>query len=326
MNTKTLGRLEKVSLRELWKSESGDFTPWLALPENLKLLGDAIGIDLELEAQEKDVGPFRLDVLCKETESGRPVVIENQIEETNHSHLGQVLTYAAGTDAAFVVWIASRFTDEHRAALDWLNQKANEGARFFGIEIEAWRIGQSAPAPKFNIVSKPNISSDRAKQGVREGGLTQTEQMRISFWTALINHLKSAGAEFQCNPPVPNYWLNIKSPLQGFRCGFEVSARDQYIDAYIGSSGVEKVEQLRRIYRENKNEFERELGEKTDWDDNKDSGKFWISVSRQDDPSNTHDWPKQHQWMKSAMEKLLNAVGKHLRSVASGEPETDQRP
>jgi hypothetical protein len=324
MNTKNLGRLEKVSLRDLWASESGDFTPWLALPENLKLLGEAIGIDLELEAQEKDVGPFRLDLLCKESESGRTVVIENQIEETDHPHLGQLLTYAAGLDAAFVIWVARSFTDEHRAALDWLNEKTNAGVRFFGVEIEAWRIGDSAPAPKFNIVSEPNESSDRAKQAVREVGLNETEQLRIKFWTALTAYMKSAAAAFQCNSVAPSYWLRIKSPLQGFRFGFEMSARDQYIDAYVGSSSEDRMNALRRICREHKEEFERELGEKVDWEDNK--GSFWISVFREDDPSNADNWPRQHQWMKEAMDKLLRAVSKHVRSGSKVEPEADQRP
>lgn len=313
MNTKNLGRLEKVELRGLWTSESSGFTPWLALPDNLTLLGDTVGIELELEAQEKDVGPFRADVLCKEAETGHTVVIENQIEETDHRHLGQLLTYAAGLDAAFVIWIAASFTDEHRAALDWLNEKANSSARFFGVEIEAWRIGDSAPAPKFNIVSKPNQWSDRVRQAVREGALTETEQLRVRFWTALSEYLKSVRSPFQCNPVAPNYWLRAKSPLQGLRCGFEMSARDAYIDAYVGTDNEEKVDSLRRICQEHKEEIERDVGEQTRWSDNK-AKEFWIWAIREEDPSDTNKWPRQHQWMKDAMAKLLKAVGKHVRS------------
>jgi hypothetical protein len=115
---KPLGRMEKIlNLREAWESEAGDFTPWLAREENLALLGDTIGIDLELEAQEQNIGPFRADILCKNTETNNWVLIENQIEKTDHTHLGQILTYGAGLEATTIVWIAKSFTEEHRATL-----------------------------------------------------------------------------------------------------------------------------------------------------------------------------------------------------------------
>ena len=156
MGVPVLGRLEKVELRTAWSSESGDFTPWLAMDENLELLGDTIGLDLELEAQEKSVGPFRADILCKETTTGNWVLIENQLERTDHTHLGQLLTYAAGLEAVNIVWVAERFTEEHRATLDWLNEITDDRFNFFGLEVELWRIGGSNMAPKFNVVSKPN--------------------------------------------------------------------------------------------------------------------------------------------------------------------------
>jgi len=151
-----LGRLAKVELRDVWKNEAQDFTPWLAEEDNLALLGDTIGLDLELEAVEKGVGPFSADIVCKETANNTNVLIENQIERTDHTHLGQIMTYAAGLNAVTIVWVAKRFTDEHRAALDWLNEITNEDITFFGLEVEVWRIGDSAKAPKFNVVSKPN--------------------------------------------------------------------------------------------------------------------------------------------------------------------------
>jgi len=155
--TPTLGRLEKVDLRTIWTSEAVSFTPWLALEENIKLLGETIGMDLEVEAQEKNVGPFRADILCRETTTpDHWVLVENQLERTDHCHLGQILTYAAGLKAVTIVWVSSKFTDEHRAALDWLNEITDTRFRFFGLEVEAWRIGNSVPAPKFNIVSEPN--------------------------------------------------------------------------------------------------------------------------------------------------------------------------
>ncbi|MGB8414368.1 MAG: hypothetical protein WCE23_16240 [Candidatus Binatus sp.] len=148
MDKPALGKLEKVDLRDYWKSESQDFTPWLASAENIALLGEAIDLELEVEAQEKEVGPFRADILCKDTSTGQWVLIENQLEPTDHTHLGQLLTYAAGLNAGTIVWISEHFTNEHRATLDWLNEITDEGFSFFGIEVELWRIGGSPPRAK----------------------------------------------------------------------------------------------------------------------------------------------------------------------------------
>lgn len=152
MTMNTLGRLEKVDLRNFWTTEAGDFTPWLAQEENIALLGEAVGVELEVEAQEKSVGPFRADILCKDTSTDQWVLIENQLERTDHTHLGQLLTYGAGLNAVTIVWIAAKFTEEHRAALDWLNEITDERFNFFGLEVELWRIGDSLAAPKFNII------------------------------------------------------------------------------------------------------------------------------------------------------------------------------
>src|SRR5438477_3647796 len=118
----SLGRLERVDLRSIWTNEARDFTPWLATEENLKLLSEAIGMELTLETVERGVGPYSADIVCKDPACDAWVLIENQIEKTDHSHLGQLLTYTAGVNASTVVWISSRFTEEHRAALDWLNK------------------------------------------------------------------------------------------------------------------------------------------------------------------------------------------------------------
>jgi hypothetical protein len=122
----TLGKLQRVDLREVWETEDRDFTPWLAREEHLSILAETIGLDLEFEAQEKDVGPFRADILCKNMDDDSWVLIENQVERTDHKHLGQLLTYAAGLQAVTIVWVASKFTDEHRATLDWLNLITND--------------------------------------------------------------------------------------------------------------------------------------------------------------------------------------------------------
>lgn len=155
MTTPNLAKIERiVDLRATWPNEAQYFTPWLA--DNIGELGKVLGMDLELKGTEAAVGSYFLDILATDLNSRRPVIIENQLEATDHGHLGQLLTYAAGFDAGVVVWVTRDFRDEHRQALDWLNQRTDENTEFFGVVVELWRIGDSLPAPHFNLVAVPN--------------------------------------------------------------------------------------------------------------------------------------------------------------------------
>jgi hypothetical protein len=167
MTTPDLGKLEPVPLRDAWVSEPADFTPWLA--DNLPLLGETLGLSLELVGTEQSVGPFSADILCREATTDHVVLIENQLEQTDHTHLGQIITYAAGLDALTVIWVAATFVEQHRAALDWLNQNTSEDLNFFGIEVQLWRIGTSRMAPRFNIVSKPNAWAKQVRERAPQG-------------------------------------------------------------------------------------------------------------------------------------------------------------
>jgi len=172
-----LGRLSQVDVREVWPSEANSFTPWLAQEENLRLLAETINMSLILEAREKPVGMFRADIIARNVHTGHLVLIENQLERTDHGHLGQLITYAAGLKAVSIVWVSSLFTDEHRAAFDWLNEVTDAGIAFYGLEMELWQIGDSAIAPKFNLVSKPNMFSKRVSERMSE-----SVGMRISYF------------------------------------------------------------------------------------------------------------------------------------------------
>ncbi len=155
-----VGRLERVGLRSVWRREREDFAPWLAEPGNLALLGDAAGLRLVAASLEQPVDRFRADIVCREAGSGSRVVIEVQLGPTDHRHLGQVLAYAAGFGASAVIWLAPKFHDLHREALDWMNRGAT--ARYFGLEIEMWRIGESDPAPRFTVVAEPGAAAEPA--------------------------------------------------------------------------------------------------------------------------------------------------------------------
>ena len=160
--TPELGKVDSVDVRTIWPNEARDFTPWLA--SHLDLLGDALGMDLKLVRLEAGVGDFSLDILAQERLTRERVVIENQLAGTDHSHLGQILTYAAGHDARTVIWVTPRFREEHRAAMDWLNRWTPEEIAFYGVEVSAIRIGKSLPAPEFRPVAVPNDWSKRTRR------------------------------------------------------------------------------------------------------------------------------------------------------------------
>lgn len=152
-----LGKLTKINdLRSIWQNEATNFTTWLSEEENLTLLAETIGIEIEFVARESSVGDFSIDILAREAGSNKTVIIENQLEKSDHTHLGQIITYASGTDASYIIWIVNKARDEHRKAIEWLNNNTGEGIGFFLLEIELWKINDSIPAPKFNIVERPN--------------------------------------------------------------------------------------------------------------------------------------------------------------------------
>jgi len=186
---KGLSRLAAVPVRDIWKHEAHDFTLWLL--ENADVLGDALGMDLELTEAERRVGGFALDLIGTDLATNTVVIVENQLEQTDHSHLGQLLTYAGGTDPSTIVWCAPSFREEHRAALDWLNEHTDEDSRFFGVEIAAVRIDDSRPAPLFRIVAKPN---DWTKQ-VHNERISVTPSPKSlayqEFWKELLGRIRT---------------------------------------------------------------------------------------------------------------------------------------
>ena len=176
-----LGKIERIPVRDVWRHEALDFTKWLAQEENLTQLGEACSIDLEFVDVESAVGSFAVDIFAKESGSDRRVVIENQLEDTNHDHLGKIITYAAGKDAEVVIWVVARARDEHRKAIEWLNEHTDDECSFFLVEIEVWRIGDSQMAPRFNVVESPN---EWARVEKAKTGLSDTRTTQLGYWQA----------------------------------------------------------------------------------------------------------------------------------------------
>lgn len=267
-----LSRLSRVKEREVWKHEAGDFTPWLAKHENLQFLGEVLGMKLKLEGTEVGVGDYAADILAFDTADGCRVVIENQLEKTDHGHLGQILTYAAGLNALKVIWIAKQFTDEHRAALDWLNENTRENIRFFGLEIEVWRIDDSLPAPKFNIVAKPN---DWTKNRPIE--LPPVKMAQLEFWRGFVDYAKRHKARFRPTAPQAASSMTLAIGKDGF--GLQAIAASSWADdppelrsefVLFGDRAGERFRALERQRAEIDAQFGEQFGDVV-WDTNTDT-------------------------------------------------------
>jgi hypothetical protein len=308
-----LGRLERVDLRNIWTSEAAEFTPWLASSENLAMLGETLGLDLELEAQEKAVGPFRADILSKDIATDHWVLIENQLERTDHTHLGQLLTYASGLDAVTIVWVAARFTEEHRATLDWLNKITNESFRFFGLEVEP------PAAPKFNIISKPNDWSQsvaRAARAIDETELSETRLMQREYWAALCKTLDAAGGPVSGNrKPQPKSWMSFPIGRTGFNlAAVMIRPKDQIrAELYIKGPHAKLFFNLLKLQKE---AVERELGSALEWEEIPSGQDCRIaSYLNEVDPEHKPDWPRQHVWLSKRLNEMHRVFAQRVRML-----------
>lgn len=325
MTTQNLGRLHKVDLREAWTSESADFTPWLAQEHNLKLLGETIGIEVELESQEKDVGPFRADILCKDTATDDWVLIENQLERTDHCHLGQLITYAAGLNAVTIVWVAERFTEEHRAALDWLNERTDEKIHLFGLEIELWRIGDSPIAPKFNIISQPNDWSRTVQQAAAASGeISAHKQLQLRFWTAFREYMEAKGSFIRCQKPSPQHWTSHAIGRSGVHLNSIVSlwnsdtnAKGPEIRAELYIDGPSAKQEFAALEKQ-KESIEKSLGFPLVWH-NPERAAMCRLYTRQDaDFLDETLWPQQFEWLRQRLEtmhRVFSPIVKNLQTL-----------
>jgi len=314
---KPLGRLVREELRNAWAGEATSFTPWLARPENIVLLGEAIHLELEVESHEQPVGPFRADILCKDVLTGHFVLIENQLERTDHSHLGQLITYGAGLEAVTIVWIAARFTDEHRAALDWLNRLTGESVNFFGLEVEVWRIGDSPLAPKFNVVSQPNEWTKTVKQA--SGGpitLSATQQLHLDFWTGFKERLEQSKSIIAVGKPNYDHWRYFPLGRTHFKLSAANGMRDGWSTVSLVCTGPDSLANWERIRNQYSTEIESTLGH-VDWEPLPDANEKRITVTRRKSPADPTQWPELMSWFQTTLEQWAKYFRPIVQSLDS---------
>ncbi len=300
-----LGRLEKVGLRSIWKNEATHFTPWLGSEENFALLGATIQMDLEVVSQEEKVGLFRADILCKNIENDSYVLIENQFEHTDHKHLGQLLTYAAGLDAVTILWVAEHFTEEHRATLDWLNRLTAEDINFFGVEIELYRIGDSLAAPKFNLVAKPNNWAKHIRNAARNAEVSEIKQIQHQYWQEFKKLIEPIKGEFNLREPAPSYFYIITFGRGDSRLRVFANARDKRGGVIFVLRGPDANEKFHSLKSQYETEVASVFNNSVEWQFVEGREKQNIIYRIPDlDCLNKEDWKRQHQMLLEIVNKM----------------------
>lgn len=331
-----LGALERLDAREVWKSEAYDFTPWLR--EHVHLLGEALGLEIDVDVQrEIAVGLFSADLLGTDLGSGLSILIENQLEQTDHSHLGQLLTYAGGLGTSIVVWVSTKVREEHRQALLWLNEVTREDVLFFGVEIELLRVDGSKPAPHFKVVVAPNewqkTASSRSSTS-RSGTLSPERGERYKeFWRGLLEEIlrRDARATTASAERVPaQSWYGISIGRSGFQdiFAFGWDGPNQLVRAqlYIDVRDKEQNEAIFDLLAADREAIEREFGEPLVWERREDVKMSSVSLKR---PGSIDDSSEKLEelkvWGAERLLRIRDVFGPRVKALAlplAVEPDT----
>ncbi|GAA4536425.1 DUF4268 domain-containing protein [Amycolatopsis samaneae] len=314
-----LGRLERLANpRDIWQHEAVDFTPWLAA--NIEVLSDAIGLPLTVVAQEVHVGEFRLDIQATDPD-GRPVIIENQLEPSDHMHLGQLLVYASGLEASTVIWITTRLRDEHRSALTWLNERTDSDVRVFGIELSVVRIGDSAKAPVLDVVLEPNDWSKAAKE-TSKAVASSRNQPRMAFFEEVFDLLTQEYPAIRTPRIQPANWCSFAGGPFGYYA-LTFSKQGYRIELYLDmqeSAGQQATKHLFDFLYQQHEAIHRELGFELVWERLEDKRASRISVYNSGFVLEDADEAQREQavrWTVDQVVRLHGVLDSKLRGAAA---------
>ena len=305
-----LGRLEEIKdLRTVWPHEAMDFTPWLSQDDNIAALADAVGLDITVEETESSVGDFNVDIFASETGTDRKIIIENQLEDTNHDHLGKLITYASGKSANVIIWVVKRAREEHKAAIEWLNNHTDEGIGFFLCEIKLYRIGASEPAVKFEVIEKPN---DWVKEVKKSESVKETQQQRYDYWIAFMDYAfqnSQFAKNFSRRKPSMHHWMDFS--VGSSACHIAVSQiqkrNELDVELYISED-----KDLFRLLFESRDAIESDAGLTFDWRELPERKASRIVIEKSVIFSDKSQWNAQFDWLIDVMLKMKRAFKKYL--------------
>lgn len=315
--------LKRLNVRNYWTNESAIFTPWLAKEENVAALGKALGIELEVEGTEVSVGPYSADILARDLSSSGYVVIENQLRKTDHDHLGKAITYSAVLDAEAIVWIAADFTEEHKKALDWLNDNSTEDVSYFGVRIEVWQIDDSRPAVRFNVVSWP---ADFARRSVvtSQKDLSPNRRLQLEWWQAVRTALLEKSVVPSARKARAQYWYDIGIGRTGFVLSCTANTYDLKIGVrlymrhrYNATAGFPQLMEQRK-------EIEEEIDQKLLWDPNPEASDKTIGIYHDADLNKKDKWDEYLDWMVGTIDSFRKVFSHRVKDLELDFASADQ--
>lgn len=313
MKTNGIGKLKKVPLREIWQNEARDFTKWLA--DNIDTLNEVLETNFAVEGTERNVGDFFLDIVAEDPEGGR-VIVENQLEKTDHDHLGKVLTYLTNLDAKTAVWISSNPREEHIKTINWLNENTPDDVAFYLVKVEAVRIGESPAAPLFSIVAEPTqITKDIGRE---KKEYAERHHLRKEFWAQLLERAKSKTSLHSNITPSIHSWIATGAGKSGTKYSYVITSDEGNVEVYL-DSGKEyptlNKERFDELYK-HKDEIEKVFGEPLSWE-RLDKRRASRIAYRMNGAGLRHKdkWPEVQEKMVDAMIRLEKAIGPHIRQL-----------
>lgn len=307
-----LGILKFVSPRKKWNNESLHFTPWLS--QNMELLNEALGVELEVENTEVAVGPFSADILAKDISTGKYVVIENQLERTDHDHLGKALTYASVLDASIIVWVATDFTEEHQKALDWLNDHTNDEISFYGVQVELWQIDDSKAAVKFNVLSKPNEAVRRAARTKGNDELSDTRKFQYEFWTMFHDKLAKTKKIPSLQTPRPQYWFDVSLGKSNINLSNTCNTDENTVGVRVYIKH-QIAESMLPFLISKKEEIEKSIGSPLIWNPNPDNRDKVIGLLYKTDFSDKSKLEEAVNWLVDQTVKFRELFSKIIQTA-----------
>lgn len=305
-----LGKLEEIKdLRTVWPHEALDFTPWLAQDDNISLLADAVGLEITVDETESSVGDFNVDIFATETGTDRKIIIENQLEDTNHDHLGKLITYASGKSADVVIWVVKHAREEHKAAIEWLNNHTDDKIGFFLCEIKLYKIGNSDPAVKFEVIERPNGWTKEVKKNEFNG----TQQQRYDYWVAFEDYAFQ-NAQFSKNfnrrKPSTDHWMNFSVGVSS--CHIMVS-QIQKRDELVVELYINEDKELFHALLQHRESIEATVGFSFDWRELPEKKASRIVVQKSATLGDKEKWSEQFEWVVDVMLKMKTGFKKYLR-------------
>lgn len=307
------GEIVSIPMNQIWQHEERDFTPWLA--QNIEKLGEALGgLQLEVEQTEIYAGNFQLDILAKEVSNNKVVVIENQIYKTDHKHLGQLITYASYFKAEIIIWVSQEVTEEHRSAIDWLNNNTNDKLEFFAVEANIIKIDNSKPALNFRLKAFPN-------EWTKSGGNTpttataETGELYRAFFQKLLDELREKHRFTNARTGQPQSWYSFTSGVKGciYGCSFARGSKVR-AEVYIDTPSQEINKEIFSAFEQQKAQLEQEFGEELQFEELPTKRASRIAVYRDGDIwTDTQTLEEIKNWCIEKLLKFKQVFGDKLR-------------